>query len=79
MREPTEKELAQEERVYQAWIQRWEQGRLQGESLQAFTARQQHEDNLHLMHNMMMMYENKPGCEHIYLQAQERYEYYAGT
>jgi membrane associated rhomboid family serine protease len=79
MRELTEKEIAQEERVYAAWIQRWEQGRQEGESLQAFTARQEHESKMHLMYNMMMMLEGKPESEQVYQQAQARYKYYAGT
>jgi len=77
MRELTDKEIAQEERVEQMWLERWTTHRQDGEDLQTCTARLNQEQQMRLLWGMINMFEGKEGCEQLAEQAQQRYKHYS--
>jgi hypothetical protein len=51
---------------------RWTNTRLSGETIEQWRQRQQLEDQMRLLHGMMLMWENQPAAQEQYNHAQAR-------
>ena len=72
----TEKEIAQEDRVNEIWLDRYRKDRFDNEDLHTWMSRTQHEQKMLLLWNMLNMFEGKADCEGLVEQAEQRYKYY---
>lgn len=77
MKQKTDKEIEQEHKVMEHWLDRWEAEHLPGEDLETCTARLNHQEKMRVLWGMMSMFEDNEANKALLEQAQQRYKYYS--